>query len=509
MTATATVNTKGLVGQIIGEGRYDLRERLGGGSMGYVYRAFDRRLETDVVVKIPRKHKLENPDSLRRFRQESKFLVKLNHPHVVSILDVGEYDGVPFFVMLFINGGSLRSRQKNELGIQKPLPPVSLRRWLLEIAKALDFIHSQGCVHRDVKPDNILFDEHGHPFLSDFGLSKILPTEEADDPGHTAAGAIVGTPLFCAPELVLGQPFDGRADQYSLALTVYDTLAGTNPFEGPNSSATLVNQTAMEPPPLAERNPRVTPALWQCVLKGLAKSPTERFRSCVEFAEAILAAVQTGSSSQSSGTYSEPKKVARRSSSSNTVADTAIRSREIDKAIHGSPANAASMIRSQMSTVTTAPKAKYVVAARKPIVKAKTTCPGCATQLTLQPAFAGKKATCQKCQCRLLISPDFSELLKLELVTVRGTKGSSESGKGSNSSRDSSSTSRGEFELVLGNELFGWKLSRKWALGLAAGVIALLLLLTAYFTHQASRVEKERLQEKLEQQLNPRGMEGE
>ncbi len=94
-TATATVNTKGLVGQIIGDGRYDLRELLGGGSMGYVYRAFDRRLETDVVVKIPRRHKLENPDSLRRFRQESKFLVKLNHPHVVSILDVGEYDDTP------------------------------------------------------------------------------------------------------------------------------------------------------------------------------------------------------------------------------------------------------------------------------------------------------------------------------------------------------------------------------------------------------------------------------
>lgn len=499
MTVAATVNTKGLVGQIIGEGRYDLRERLGGGSMGYVYRAFDRRLETDVVVKIPRKHKLENPDSLRRFRQESKFLVKLNHPHVVSILDVGEYDGVPFFVMPFISGGGLRSRQTNELGIQKPLKPTSLRRWLLEIAKALDFIHSQGCVHRDVKPDNILFDEHGHAFLSDFGLSKLLPTNEEDDPGHTAAGAIVGTPLFCAPELILGEMFDGRADQYSLALTVYDTLAGTNPFEGPNSSATLVNQTAMEPPPLTEFNPSVTPVLWRCVLKGLAKSPDERFGSCVEFAEAVLAAVQASGSSQSSGTHSGPKNSARHSSSSNAVADTSINSRRVSTSPTTSTA-----VRSQASAVTAAPKMQCVIVARTPIVKAKCACPGCSKELFLQPAFAGKKATCQTCGCRLMISSDFSEMRKLELVSApEQATASSGSAKDSNASGVPSASSPGEFDLVLGQEVFGWKLSRKLALGLAGCLIGLLLLLTAYFTNQASQVEQARLRE----QLRPRVME--
>lgn len=501
MTATATVNTKGLVGQIIGEGRYDLRERLGGGSMGYVYRAFDRRLETDVVVKIPRKHKLENPDSLRRFRQESKFLVKLNHPHVVSILDVGEYDGVPFFVMPFISGGSLRSRQMNELGVQKPLKPASLRRWLLEIAKALDFIHSQGCIHRDVKPDNILFDEHGHAFLSDFGLSKLLPTSDEDDPGHTAAGAIVGTPLFCAPELILGEMFDGRADQYSLALAVYDTLAGTNPFEGPNSTATLVNQTAMEPPPLAEFNPSVTPLLGRCVLRGLAKSPDDRFGSCVDFAEAVLAAVQASGSSQSSGAHSGPKNSARHSSSSNAVADTSINSRRVNGNVRGSLVTSATVVHSPTNAAAAAPKMHYVISARTPILKAKCECPGCSKELFLQPAFAGKKATCQTCNCRLMISPDFSEMRKLELVAA--PQQATASSKDSNASGVASASSPGEFDLVLGQAVFGWKLSRKIALSLSGGLLLLLLLLTAYFTNQASRAENERLKE----QYKPRRME--
>lgn len=505
-TTTATVNTKGLIGQIIGDGRYDMRELLGGGSMGYVYRAFDRRLETDVVVKIPRRHKLENPDSLRRFRQESKFLVRLNHPHVVSILDVGEYDGVPYFVMPFISGGCLRSRQKNEFGVQKPLKAASLRSWLREIAKALDYIHSQDCVHRDVKPDNILFDDHGHAFLGDFGLSKVVRASENDDPGQTAAGAIVGTPLFTAPELVLGDSFDGRADQYSLALTVYDTLAGTNPFEGPNSSATLVNQTAIDPPLLTELNPAISPVLARIVRRGLAKSPEQRFSSCVAFAEAVLAVIPASDTSRSSGMHASSQPVARRSSASNSLNDTTIHSKPVGRSpVSGSPIDTTLNSGSLTRAGTTAQTARYVVAGRTPIVKAKCNCPGCARDIFLQPAFAGKRATCQTCACRLLISPDFSELRMLKLVTVREESPASNPRDGSKSDDATSATSGGEFDLVVGQEVFGWKLNRKWALSLAALLVLFLVLMAMFFTNQSSRGERERLRD----QYRPRTMEGE
>lgn len=505
MSETATVNTKGLVGVIIGDGRYDLRELLGGGSMGYVYRAFDRRLETDVVVKIPRRHKLENPDSLRRFRQESKFMVKLTHPHIVSILDVGEHDGAPFFVMPFVSGGCLRSRQKNELGLQKSLSPSSLRGWLLEIAKALDFIHKQDCIHRDVKPDNILFDDHGHAFLSDFGLSKIVRNSESEAPDQTAAGAIVGTPLFTAPELVLGNPIDGRADQYSLALTVYDTLAGTNPFLGPNSSATMVNQINVSPPPLMEWNPAVSQEVWRAVSRGLSKSPKERYESCVAFADAVLAALLLNGSSKSSATHAGVKNSGRHSSASNSLTDTSITARTEDPGSRRSPVSAKSMASSTKGRMAGEAKLQYVVAARSPIIKAKSTCPACSKIFNLQPTFAGKKASCQSCGKRLLISADFSEVQQLELVNNREQVASDKLRSSAMAGNVEETMLPGEFDLVLGQHVFGWKIGRRWALGLAVALLSLLLLMTWSFTNRSNRQEQDRLRE----QYRPRTMERE
>ncbi len=292
------------IGLEIAEGRYKILGRIGRGSMGHIYCAFDRHLQTDVVLKFPVAHELtaEDHEFHERFGREIRSLVTLSHPHIVKVIDVGEFRGFPFVVMQYLAGGSLKDRMASgPAGEAMPMPMPSLRDWLLEIAKALDFIHSQHHIHRDVKPANILFDRHGYAFLGDFGIIKALTSEIADWKGNslTAPGFLVGTPNYVAPEVVMGRPFDGRVDQYSLAMSVYEVLSGTNCMEGPTPSATVVNQTMVVPPRLTEILPDVPNRLSDAILRGQSKDPAERFETCSLMAEEILSAVPASYSSTS------------------------------------------------------------------------------------------------------------------------------------------------------------------------------------------------------------------
>src|SRR5206468_10536738 len=172
-----------------------------------------------------------------RFAREARSMAQLSHPHIVKVHDVGTHDEVPFVVLEFLPGGSLRDRlSRDGKGKQAPRPAAESHGWLEGIAAALDFIHQQGFIHRDVKPDNILFDAQGHVFLSDFGIVKALTTG-GPKAGHTVltgTGMVIGTPQYMAPELIRGQRYDGRADQYALAATVYEMLSGRVPVDGPN-----------------------------------------------------------------------------------------------------------------------------------------------------------------------------------------------------------------------------------------------------------------------------------
>jgi serine/threonine-protein kinase len=296
------------IGQEVASGRYTILSRIGHGSMGQVYLARDRRLDTDVVVKFPfAGEKVQSaPEFLDRFSREIRSLIQLSHPHIVTVFDAGDVDGHPFVVMQFLAGGSLKDRlacgAKGEL---RPMKPRSIHDWLLEIAKALDFIHSQKHIHRDVKPANILFDRHGNAFLGDFGIIKALTSDQADSRENslTAPGFLVGTPNYVAPEIVMGRPFDGRADQYSLAMTVHEVLSGINCMEGPTPSATVVNQTMVVPPALTELIAGIPSRMSDAILRALAKDPSDRFESCVAMAQEILAATPSemtaGSSSSS------------------------------------------------------------------------------------------------------------------------------------------------------------------------------------------------------------------
>ncbi len=170
----------------------------------------------------------------------------------------------------------------------------------MSIAEALDFVHSQGYIHRDVKPANILFDAHGHAYLSDFGIAKSAEAgAAASSRTLTGAGMVIGTPEYMAPELIMGQTCDGRVDQYALVVTVFEILAGRRPFEDATSTAVLVQHSTKEPPDLASLSPDVSAGLAAAVRKALAKSPNDRFPNCRKFAEVVLAAVSTSSSTKS------------------------------------------------------------------------------------------------------------------------------------------------------------------------------------------------------------------
>jgi len=280
-------------GSALARGRYEVRAKLGEGGMGYVFRALDRNLDADVVVKAPRRAMLDDPEFAGRFASEVRSLVKLAHPNVVKVTDVGEHDGVPFAVMQYLSGGSLEDYGAAGRGADVAGVLAALGAWLPGVASALDFVHAQGYVHRDVKPGNILFDAHGHVFLSDFGVAKALAAGPETSRGRTAAtgaGLVLGTPEYMAPELIMGEPFDGRIDQYALGVTVYELLAGRRPYEAASPTAVLVMQTTRPPTPLHEAEPRVPRALSDAVSAALSKDPRGRFPSCAAFAGAVVAA---------------------------------------------------------------------------------------------------------------------------------------------------------------------------------------------------------------------------
>jgi hypothetical protein len=305
-------------GTNLAEGRYKVLGLIGEGSMGRVYRAHDRHLETHVVLKfpLPPGADLSGTDLLDRFAHEVRSLVSLGHPHIVRVIDAGDLGGNPFVVMQYLGGGTLRDRI---VGHPRGMPPFTLRDWLPEIARALDFVHSQGFIHRDVKPANILFDTHGNPYLGDFGIIKALVSDKpTDERGNslTAPGFLVGTPGYVAPEIVMGGCGDARSDQYSLALTIYEALTGRNVMAGPSPSATLVNQTTIEPPPLLEALPTVPTRLSEAVRRALSKEPEGRFPTCAAIAHEILAdlphegvdaGVPSGADALATGAWGERK----------------------------------------------------------------------------------------------------------------------------------------------------------------------------------------------------------
>jgi formylglycine-generating enzyme required for sulfatase activity/tRNA A-37 threonylcarbamoyl transferase component Bud32 len=282
-----------LAGTLLAD-RYEVLSPLDEGGMASVYLARDTKLARKVVIKIPRKEFLVYEGFRERFAREVGSLARLQHPNIGRIQDLGEHEGVPFAVLDYLAGGDLKQAIDRAGGTVSAEQVV---QWLPQIARALDFIHSKGTLHRDVKPQNILFDERGHVFLSDFGIATTLQTLGADattlaDAGQlTVVGGFVGTPNFAPPEAVHRQ-LTPAYDQYSLGVLVYLALSGSFPIRPRETmEAVLLAKAQEDPTPITDLVPDLPAALARVAMRSLARDPGQRFASCGAFAEAFVQAV--------------------------------------------------------------------------------------------------------------------------------------------------------------------------------------------------------------------------
>jgi eukaryotic-like serine/threonine-protein kinase len=271
-----------LIGQTLG--RYQILEQLGKGGMATVYKAYDSRLEAHVAVKVIRTERL-SPEiterALKRFEREAKSLAQLNHPNIVKVTDFGEFEGQPYLVMPYLEGGSLKELIESR-GV---IPWQEAIRFILPIAHALDYAHQRNTIHRDVKPSNILITDSGEPVLTDFGVAKIIDEESTLD--LTGTGATLGTPAYMAPEQVISKTVDYRADIYSLGVVIYEMVTGRKPFQADTPMAVLFKHASEPLPRPTEFVPELPDRVEQVLIKALAKKPDDRYPDMAAFANAL------------------------------------------------------------------------------------------------------------------------------------------------------------------------------------------------------------------------------
>jgi len=259
-------------------GLYRIEGLLGVGGMGEVYRATDTRLNRPVAIKFLSMHVAEE-SARRRFQQEAKTASSLNHPHILTILDVGEIGDRQYLVSEYVDGGTLRAWLKST----KPTWRQTVNL-LIGVADGLACAHDASILHRDIKPDNILISSNGYAKLADFGLAKLLERTNATETTQlmsagTKSGVIVGTIAYMSPEQAAGRPVDARGDIFSFGILLFEALTGTRPFES-KSNLELVQQIIHQPaPPIGERRPELPIALRLIVDKALEKDPADRYQT--------------------------------------------------------------------------------------------------------------------------------------------------------------------------------------------------------------------------------------
>ncbi|HUF28959.1 MAG TPA: serine/threonine-protein kinase [Gemmatimonadaceae bacterium] len=259
--------------------RYRIVRRLGSGGMAHVYHGEHVLLARPLAIKVLYAHLARDAEMRERFRREAEAASTLVHPHICSILDYGEVDGTIYLVMPYLAGGSLA----DVLVRDRTVPPARAATIAVQVASALDYAQRRGVVHRDIKPDNVLFDEDGHVLITDFGIAT------ARFHGRlTGTGRAMGTPHYMSPEQAMGKMVDGRSDLYAVGIMLYEMLLGIPPFDGADSYSIGYKQVH-EVPVLPEVVDSRTPlGLSAIIMRCLQKSPADRYQRGNELADALI-----------------------------------------------------------------------------------------------------------------------------------------------------------------------------------------------------------------------------
>jgi hypothetical protein len=262
---------------------------LGQGGFAVVFRAKDHALNRDVAVKVMDTAGAPSPTLSERFVREAQTIARLEHPNIVPIYEVGQQPDLLYLVMRCLDGPSLRQL----LGSRptKRLPVGDAARVARQVADALSYAHTEGVVHRDIKPDNILLDKRGNVLVTDFGIAKAAQAATAAQ--LTSEGMIIGTPQYMSPEQAAGDAVDGRSDIYSLGIVLYQMLSGGPPFDGDSSAKIIAQQLTTVPRDIREVRGDVPPELGAVLARMLEKDPGKRFQSAAEVSRTLVDTLPT------------------------------------------------------------------------------------------------------------------------------------------------------------------------------------------------------------------------
>ncbi|RMF05665.1 MAG: serine/threonine protein kinase, partial [Chloroflexi bacterium] len=274
-----------LIGQKIGQ--YTILSKIGEGGMAKVYRAYQPSISRYVAIKVLPENVAGDRSFIKRFKAEARAIAALEHPHILPLYDFGTENGITYMVMRLVDGGTLA-----DLLDETPVPPRRQTVQIIaDVAGALDYAHRENIVHRDVKPSNILIDQHGQVLLMDFGLARAM--NDTAQSRITRTGTVVGTATYMSPEQAADEKLDGRSDVYSLGVVLFEMLTGQTPFTAETMVAIALKHINEPTPSLREINPDIPQIFEDIVFKAMQKWPADRYQTAGELARDLQRALST------------------------------------------------------------------------------------------------------------------------------------------------------------------------------------------------------------------------